>query len=261
MLVRNGVIVKKRSIPVPLPIENWNNIPDREMPALLLSYFSQCVTSCSANRSQALHAAAAVQGKTCPAHLLQGPSFSAPILSWPSSHQQPATSRAEGVWNSLDTLSSQSRLALPLHPKTMNKICFAAITFLTGLALSMHKACTSFRSAPGQELRDVCHKNEFLGLILISAMVGWTPKYSMHLPSRSDAILTFPSSDLLAACKTRLKGTSCTLKQEDSIKNKYIQKQKENKLTELQAVAKRCHLVSKQDLNKMNSTTGKFWWD
>lgn len=79
----------------------------------------------------------------------------------------------------------------------------------------------------------------------------------MHLPSRSDAILTFPSSDLLAACKTRLKGTSCTLKQKDSIKNKYIQKQKENKLTELQAVAKRCHLVSKQDLNKMNSTTGK----
>lgn len=121
----------------------------------------------------------------------------------------------------------------------------------------MHKACTSFRSAPGQELRDVCHRNEFLGLILISAMVGWTPKYSMHLPSRSDAILTFPSSDLLAACKTWLKGTSCTLKQEDSIKNKYIQKQKENKLTELQAVAKRCHLVSKQDLNKMNSTTGK----
>lgn len=228
----------------------------REMPALLLTYFSQCVTSCSANRGQALHAAA-VQGKTCPAHLLQGPSFSVPILSWPSSHQQPATSRAEGVWKSLDTLSSQSRLALPLHPKTMNKVRFAAITFLTGLALSMHKACTSFRSAPGQELRDVCYKNEFLGLILISAMVGWTPKYSMHLPSRSDAILTFPSSDLLAACKTWLKGTSCTLKQEDSIKNKYIQKQKENKLTELQAVAKRCHLVSKQDLNKMNSTTGK----
>lgn len=92
------------------------------------------------------------------------------------------------------------------------------------------QACTSFRSAPGQELRDACHRNEFLGLILISVMVGWIPKYSVRLPSRSDAILTFPSSDLLAACKTRLKGTSCTPKQDDSIKNKYIQKQEEKQV-------------------------------
>lgn len=57
-------------------------------------------------------------------------------------------------------------------------------------------------------------------------------------------------------CKTWLK---CIPKREDSIKNKYIQKDKENQLTELQAEQKRkhCHLVSKQDLNKMNSTTGK----
>lgn len=48
-------------------------------------------------------------------------------------------------------------------------------------------------------------------------------------------------------------------KVEDSIKNKYIQKDKENQLTGLQAEEKRklCHLVSKRNLNKMNSTTGK----
>lgn len=48
-------------------------------------------------------------------------------------------------------------------------------------------------------------------------------------------------------------------KWEESIKTKYIQKDKENKLSELQAEEKRklCHLVSKQNLNKMNSTTGK----
>lgn len=149
--------------------------------------------------------------------------FSAHLFLSILSHQQPAPSNAEDAWNSLHTLSSQSTLALPLHPKMMNKVRFATITFLTGLAMSW-EACTSFRSVPGQELRDVCHRNEFLGLILISGMVGWIPKYSVRLSSRSDAILTFPSSDLLAACKTRLKGTSCTPKQDNSIKYKYIQK-------------------------------------
>lgn len=119
----------------------------REMPALLLSYFSQCVTSCSANRGQALHAAA-VQGKTCPAQLLQGPSFSVPILSWPSSHQQPATSRAEGIWKSLDTLSSQTRTAAASQNNEQDPFCSHHIfnRISTEHAQGMHKLQICTRS-------------------------------------------------------------------------------------------------------------------
>lgn len=105
------------------------------MPAPLLSYFSQCVTSCSAKRGQDSMLLLSIGRPALPISF-RNIFFNAHLFLSILSHQQPAPSNAEDAWNSLHTLSSQSTLALPLHPKMMNKVCFATITILTGLAMS-----------------------------------------------------------------------------------------------------------------------------
>lgn len=87
-------------------------------------------------------------GEDLPCPSSPGPSFSAPILSWPSSHQQPATSRAEGVWKSLDTLSSQTRTAAASQNNEQDPFCSHHIfnRISTEHAQGMHKLQICTRS-------------------------------------------------------------------------------------------------------------------
>lgn len=82
-------------------------------------------------------------------------------------------------------------------------------------------------------------------------------EYSVHLSSRLAVILMFSSSP--GRFENMAKKHPMYSKLGRLNQNKYTQKGKENKLAELQdeEKRKRCHLVSKQNLNKMNSTTGK----